>query len=441
MNHNRCCSIIVTHNRKDLLKRCIEHNLAQTVEQDILVVDNASTDGTKSYLTEHGLLDNSRVIYKYNEMNDFGAGGFNLGLDYVFSQGYNFAWLMDDDGFPKTETTLEKLFDASATINTNEWILNSVVLGNNYSLAFGFAGMRSILQIEKWENTSGRTVYENEANPFNGTLITREAFNKIGNIRKDFVIHGDEVEYIERAKFHGVFVGTVVDSFFYHPKKLSKEYFNGNQHGWFVYTQPWMEYYETRNHICLLRWYKNETDVNDYIANVKMKVACAPYDTAEYEKYIISGIRAGLEEDFTALKEHTQTKLVDDANKHESDRFAEKYSRLSVLLASWLERKKLGLSIADDLRDRCINSVAIYGMNELGRQAAFELRDSRFDVAYVMDRNPNAESCGYKLLSLDDELEEVDAVIITVFKWASSIRRELTGRLPDTEIIDIDELL
>lgn len=441
MNNNKCCSIIVTHNRKKLLKRCIEHNLSQTVGQDILVIDNASTDGTRDYLSWYGLLDNSRVIFKYNEKNGFGAGGFNLGLDYVFSHDYDYAWLMDDDGFPKTENTLERLFDVSKTLRNNEWILNSIVLGNNYSLAFGFAGMGNILQVQKWQKATGKSIYDNEANPFNGTLISREAFNRIGNVRRDFVIHGDEAEYIERAKHKGVFVGTVVDSLFYHPKRLSKEYFNGSRRGFFVYTQPWMEYYETRNHICLRRWYKNETEVNDYIANAKKKVACAPYDSKEYEKYINRGIKAGLEEDFSVLTDHMHSKQIDDTQKDEADRFAEKYSRLSALLANWLDRKELGISIADDLLDKGIKSVAIYGMNELGRHAAIELKESGFDVKYVMDKNPDADNYGYKLLSLDDELEEVDAVIVTIYKWAIPVKQSLAKKLPNAEIIDIDELL
>ena len=106
MSRGKCCSIIVTHNRKKLLSRNIKCNLSQTVGQDILIIDNASTDETEKFLAECGQLSNPRVLYKYNEKNEFGAGGFYAGLEYVFTHEYDFAWLMDDDGYPKRNDTL-----------------------------------------------------------------------------------------------------------------------------------------------------------------------------------------------------------------------------------------------------------------------------------------------------------------------------------------------
>lgn len=441
MMRRKCCSVIVTHNRKKLLLRNIKRNLMQTVGQDIIIIDNASSDGTEEYLSYSGVLDSDRIIYKHKEKNDFGSGGFNAGLEYAFAQGYECVWLMDDDGFPKNDDALEQLLEASEYIDTKEWILNSVVVGNNYSLAFEMGGIKNIKQLEK-----KRFGYESESfifdiSPFNGTLISRDVFYKIGNIRKEFVIHGDEREYIERGRHKGVFVRTVKESVFFHPKVSAREYYLGDCHGWYKYRFPWMEYYEARNHICIKKWYGSDEDVNDYIDGIKKKIICAPYDVKDYDYYINKGIEAGLNEDFTPLSNHPAMKYVENANKSDIDRLLERYSRQTCLLSNWLDRKELGLSIADDLLDRGIKSVAIYGMNEFGRHAAIELKESGFDVKYVMDKNPDADSCGYRLLSLDDELEEVDAVIVTIFKWATSVKQALAKKLPDAEILEIDELL
>ncbi|MBO4789163.1 MAG: glycosyltransferase, partial [Lachnospiraceae bacterium] len=48
----RVAAIVVTYNRKVLLQENIESLLAQTYRDymDIIVVDNASTDGTKEYI-------------------------------------------------------------------------------------------------------------------------------------------------------------------------------------------------------------------------------------------------------------------------------------------------------------------------------------------------------------------------------------------------------
>lgn len=49
----KVCAVIVTYNRKELLRECLKAVLGQTRPPDhILVVDNASTDGTLEMLRE-----------------------------------------------------------------------------------------------------------------------------------------------------------------------------------------------------------------------------------------------------------------------------------------------------------------------------------------------------------------------------------------------------
>lgn len=38
-----------------------------------------------------------------------GAGGFHEGIKYAFEHGFDYIWLMDDDGFP-AETCLENSY-------------------------------------------------------------------------------------------------------------------------------------------------------------------------------------------------------------------------------------------------------------------------------------------------------------------------------------------
>lgn len=46
-------AIVVTYNRKKLLKECLEAIYTQTVRIDTLIlIDNASTDGTTEFLKE-----------------------------------------------------------------------------------------------------------------------------------------------------------------------------------------------------------------------------------------------------------------------------------------------------------------------------------------------------------------------------------------------------
>ena len=56
------CAVVVTHNREELLERCLGHLRAQSRRPDkILVVDNASTDGTAELLARQDDLEVLRL--------------------------------------------------------------------------------------------------------------------------------------------------------------------------------------------------------------------------------------------------------------------------------------------------------------------------------------------------------------------------------------------
>ena len=60
----KICTVVVTYNRYELLKECLDSLLNQTYKTYILVVNNASTDDTDSKIKEDGYLNNENLIYK-----------------------------------------------------------------------------------------------------------------------------------------------------------------------------------------------------------------------------------------------------------------------------------------------------------------------------------------------------------------------------------------
>jgi GT2 family glycosyltransferase len=114
-HQQRVCAVIVTHNRKELLRECIAAVQAQTERlARILVLDNASTDGTDAMLRDEfaGADADSIEIVRLPE-NIGGAGGFREGLKRAADGGYDWIWLMDDDTIA-APTALERLLAAHA---------------------------------------------------------------------------------------------------------------------------------------------------------------------------------------------------------------------------------------------------------------------------------------------------------------------------------------
>ena len=113
----KIAAIVVTYNRRDLLIECVDALRKYSPETDIIVVNNASTDGTEDALQEY--IRKNQVIYFNTGANIGGAGGFNYGLKVAYQLGYKYFWLMDDDTIVQ-ENSLKEIID-SARILRNKW--------------------------------------------------------------------------------------------------------------------------------------------------------------------------------------------------------------------------------------------------------------------------------------------------------------------------------
>ncbi|MFT4233086.1 MAG: glycosyltransferase family 2 protein [Leucobacter sp.] len=91
-------AVIVTFNRVDKLPNTIASVMAQDHPcEKIVIVDNASSDGTREYLDS---LDDPRLVIRHLRENRGGAGGFEYGMALGCELGVDHVWIMDDDCYP-----------------------------------------------------------------------------------------------------------------------------------------------------------------------------------------------------------------------------------------------------------------------------------------------------------------------------------------------------
>ena len=123
----RIAATILTYNRKDLLRRCLDCVFAQSRPCDrVIVIDNASTDGTAEMLRQEW---GSSVEVHTLARNVGASGGFNFGVRAAYQAGADFAWLMDDDVLPEKHA-LARLLEAeeqlSASGTDHAFVVSSV---------------------------------------------------------------------------------------------------------------------------------------------------------------------------------------------------------------------------------------------------------------------------------------------------------------------------
>jgi GT2 family glycosyltransferase len=199
---NNCCvaAVIVTYNRKQLLCECLDALLAQTLPLSrIVLVDNASTDGTADLLAQKGYLENGIFDYIRLPVNSGGAGGFHEGVKRAYEAGFEWLWIMDDDVEPMTNALAKMLSHA----NISQCIQGCKIFRDGQSEDW-----------ERWANIddSGRRYPSQEPQSrdyiiaqtgcFEGMLIHRQIVSKIGFPDKRFFIGGDDVAYGYLASKH-----------------------------------------------------------------------------------------------------------------------------------------------------------------------------------------------------------------------------------------------
>ena len=191
----KICAIVVTYNRKKMLESCLRALLGQDYKDfDIIIVDNASTDGTAEFVEPY-LSD--KVKYLNTGSNLGGSGGFYYGLKYAYRNKYDWIWIMDDDVMPTTEALSELLnalkyagdvsFLASAVYSQDGNAMNTPEVSKYSTNGYKF-------WYEKLEYGMVRIMHAT----FVSLLINRKAIEKCGLPCKDYFIWGDDTEYTMR---------------------------------------------------------------------------------------------------------------------------------------------------------------------------------------------------------------------------------------------------
>jgi GT2 family glycosyltransferase len=195
------CAFVLTRNRKALLEECVRALLAQThpVEQ-VIVLDNASTDGTEAHLRDAGLLDDERVRFERREVNTGGAGGYREGVRLGIEADRDWLWLMDDDAEPRPDA-LERLLAAA---EPGDAAVCSAVVHPDGSIDLQHRCRmgRFIVPLGEEAYAPGRRE-EVQCASFVGLLMRTPAARASGLPIAEFFIGYDDAEYSLRLREHG----------------------------------------------------------------------------------------------------------------------------------------------------------------------------------------------------------------------------------------------
>ena len=232
---NKVLVIVVTWNSQRWLDRCLGSLRDSTVPVDVLVVDNASTDGTPDAVAERFP---EAELHRMSENLGFGAAN-NIGLRLALERGYEFVYLLNSDAWLLPDT-LENLLAASsashaatsATSSRSFGILSPVQMSADLKAmdprfaakcARALSRASAPAQVDAPATPSSFAPVEVPFVMAAHWLISREALQTVGEFSASFSHYGEDDNYIDRLHYHGFRCGVVPGALAVHDRAQRPE--------------------------------------------------------------------------------------------------------------------------------------------------------------------------------------------------------------------------
>ncbi len=234
----RVLAAIVTYNRLKLLQRAVDALRAQSFRpEDILVVNNSSSDGTLEWL------GGQRDLKVICQPNSGSAGGFYCAAKHGFKEGFDWIWMMDDDTIPRPNA-LERLVSSPAIGRSNTGFVYSLQVYPDGTVPNNDPGPTG-------PNEWALSILQDRCMPvkrcsFVAVMVSREVVANVGYPMKEMFFMGDDHEYARRIVDAGYKGYCVLDSIVLHDTKVPLVF---DTRSW----NPVKKRYSSRNSVYLIR--------------------------------------------------------------------------------------------------------------------------------------------------------------------------------------------
>ncbi|MGC3978996.1 MAG: glycosyltransferase family 2 protein [Paludibacteraceae bacterium] len=202
--------IIVTYNGKQWYDRCFSSLRASELPVEVIVIDNASSDDTVTYIKQHF----PEVQLMSSDTNlGFGQAN-NKGMRYALDHGADYVFLLNQDAWIEPETIKELV--SVHQRNKEYGVLSPMHLNaDKTAIEKGLLGFLTYHEHINKELISDfyigpkNEVYAVREVNAAAWLLPRYTLETVGGFDPIFFHYGEDDNYLSRVLFHGLKVGIV----------------------------------------------------------------------------------------------------------------------------------------------------------------------------------------------------------------------------------------
>ena len=203
-------TIIVTYNGMKWIGECLESVFRSTQKTQIIVIDNHSSDNTAQFIS----VNYSEIILIRSDKNlGFGMAN-NLAISKALEMGATHIFLMNQDTRVEPDT-IQKLYDEVCSHDDIGIISPVHLTWKGDQLDFRF---RTYIWSAKKEERNVNFIplfFVNAA----FWLAPANVFRKVGGFDPLFYHYGEDIDWINRCRYHGFKVGYCPNAIAYHDRE------------------------------------------------------------------------------------------------------------------------------------------------------------------------------------------------------------------------------
>jgi GT2 family glycosyltransferase len=211
-------AVVVTYNGMEWIQQCLDSLVNSSLDLNIVIIDNKSTDGTVKYINEQYP---KCLLIESEENLGFGRAN-NVGISKALQDDADFVFLLNQDAWVES-TTIEDLikvqqnnlgFDIISPIHMNGEGTKLDYLFSTFIEPKRCPNLYSDMYCSSLKNELYPAEFVNAA----AWLLTKKCIQTVGGFSPIFYHYGEDDNYCLRAKYHNIKIGVYPFAKIYHDK-------------------------------------------------------------------------------------------------------------------------------------------------------------------------------------------------------------------------------
>lgn len=215
--------VIVTFNALPWIEKCIKSALFSNIQNDIILIDNHSTDNTVSWIKSNF---SDIIVIPLSKNLGFGQAN-NIGMAKALELGADAVFLMNQDVY-LTANALEALWQQSqqhpeyGILSPMHYNGSGTALDTNFSnyiIPSKCPKLYSDALVGNYQQSIYPLPFVNAA----AWLVSKACLERVGGFNPSFFHYGEDDNYCQRVLYHGLKIGVVPTTKIFHDREQTRK--------------------------------------------------------------------------------------------------------------------------------------------------------------------------------------------------------------------------